>query len=86
MQTEQDKLSTAKMKEEVLKEDSEIQAPKPSGEFEWEDERLRKAEGASDLNISNTCSKEKLNLFNCLEKHPKKINECQKFMNQMDLC
>ena len=71
-----EEVATTKVKDDILKEDSELTAPHPTENFEWKDEKVRKDQAASDLNTSNTCSKEKLDFFNCLDKHPKAIRDC----------
>ena len=86
LQQSTDEVDTAKVKDQILKEDSELTAPHPTEDFKWNDEKVRQDQAASDLNTSNTCSKEKLDFFNCLDKHPKSIRECQRVINQMDFC
>ena len=76
LQQSTDEVDTAKVKDEILKEDSELTAPHPTVDFKWNDEKVRQDQAASDLNTSNTCSKEKLDFFNCLDKHLKSIREC----------
>ena len=85
-QDSSNKVATTKAKDEILKDNSELMAPHPAEDFQWKDDNVRKDQAASDLNTSNMCAKEKFDFFNCLDKNPREIRECQKVMNQMDFC